>query len=393
MQNAFRDDLALIEDRVGMKPVLLIVGNDAKYFLSHRLPVAEAARGKGYQVHVATPGGPYVGEICSKGFIHHELPLSRSGTNPFREFKALLGLLKVFWRVRPDIVHLVTIKPVLYGGIAARLSPVGGVLAAVPGLGFIFTASGKKIRLLRKLVSFMYRVALGKRNLIAVFQNPDDQKTLIDLGAITSARSARIRGSGVNLAEFHYRPEQSGVPVVTFAARLLRDKGVLEFVHAAKLLLGRGVIARFQLVGDVDAGNPTSVGVDELNEWISERVVEWSGYSSAMSDVMAQSNLIVLPSYREGLPKVLIEAAASGRAVITTDVPGCRDAIEPNVTGLLVPVKAVEPLADAIQQLLKDDRCRAAMGRAGRTMAEQVFSIESVVEKHLEIYAKLRHNV
>jgi len=375
-----------------MKPVLLIVGNDAKYFLSHRLPVAEAARDEGYQVHVATPAGPYVDEIHRRQFLHHNLSFSRSGTNPIHEFKALFGLVGLFWRIRPDIVHLVTIKPVLYGGIAARLSPVKGVLAAVPGLGFIFMAPGYKVRFLRKIVTWMYRIALGKRNLVAVFQNPDDQQALIELGAITSARSARIRGSGVNLAEFHYRPEPDGVRVVTFAARLLRDKGVLEFVQAARLLLKRGVTARFQLVGDVDAGNPTSVSADELNEWIREGVVEWSGYSSAMSDVLALSNLVVLPSYREGLPKILIEAAASGRAVITTDVPGCRDAIEPNVTGLLVPVKTVDKLADAIQQLLEDESCRTAMGRAGRAMAERAFSIDSVVEKHLEIYETLRHN-
>lgn len=375
-----------------MKPVLLIVGNDAKYFLSHRLPIAEAARAEGYEVHVATPPGPSVEEIKLRQFVHHTLFFSRSGTNPIHETKALCCLVKLFWRIRPDIVHLVTIKPVLYGGIAARLSPVGGVLAAVPGLGFIFMATSTRVRFLRAVVTMMYRLALGKRNLVAVFQNPDDQQALIDLGAITAARSARIRGSGVNLAEFRYQPEHTGVPVVTFAARLLRDKGVGEFVQAASLLLKRGVNARFRLVGDLDAGNPTSVSARELNEWVMGGIVEWSGYSSNMADVMAASNLVVLPSYREGLPKVLIEAAASGRAVITTDVPGCRDAIEPDVTGLLVPVKAVGQLADAIQRLLDDENCRMAMGRAGRAMAERAFSIESVVEKHLEIYGTLRHN-
>lgn len=375
-----------------MKPVLLIVGNDAKYFLSHRLPIAVAAQREGYQVHVATPAGPFVAEILDRGFQHHHLSFSRSGTNPLLELRALLGLIAIFWRLKPDIVHLVTIKPVLYGGISARLSPVKGVLAAVPGLGFVFTASSFKATLLRKIVTFMYRVALGKRNLVAVFQNPDDQQALVDFGAITASRSRRIRGSGVNLNDFSYSPEPGGVPVVTFAARLLKDKGVLEFVHAARLLLARGVEARFRLVGDTDAGNPSSVSVDDLDAWIGEGVVEWSGYSSQMADVISVSNLIVLPSYREGLPKILIEAAASGRAVITTDVPGCRDAIEPGVTGLLVPVRTVSELADAIHRLLKDDTARRAMGVAGRAMAEQAFSIESVVDKHLDIYEMLRRN-
>ncbi|AXA26180.1 MULTISPECIES: glycosyltransferase family 4 protein [Pseudomonas] len=375
-----------------MKPVLLIIVNDPAFFLSHRLPIAVHAKALGHEVHVATQAAARVAEIVEHGFVHHALPLSRSGKSPLGELKALLAIWKLCWRLRPDVLHLVTIKPVLYGGIAARLSPVKGVLAAISGLGFIFMAKGRKAALLRNLVAFLYRLALGKRNLRAVFQNPDDQRTLTELGAITEQKSVRIRGSGVDLSQYQYLPEASGVPVVTLAARLLRDKGVLEFVEAARLLSERGVQARFQLVGDPDPGNPTSIQEGDIAHWQEQGIVRCLGYQSDIASVFAQSHIVVLPSYREGLPKVLVEAAACGRAVVTTDVPGCRDAIEADVTGLLVPVRDSERLADAIERLLSDEELRQQMGAAGRALAERAFAIESIVAQHLDIYRTLERS-
>lgn len=375
-----------------MSRVLLIVVNDAGFFLSHRLPVAESARKEGFLVHVATQEGCAVERLLALGFSHHALPLSRSGKSPLGELKALLAIWKLCWRLRPDVLHLVTIKPVLYGGIAARLSPVKGVLAAISGLGFIFMAEGRKAALLRSLVAFLYRLALGKRNLRAVFQNPDDQRALTGLGAITEQKSVRIRGSGVDLSQYQYLPEDPGIPVVTLAARLLRDKGVLEFVEAARLLAARGIQARFQLVGDPDPGNPTSIQEGDIADWQEHGTVHCLGHQSDIASVFAHSHIVVLPSYREGLPKVLVEAAACGRAVVTTDVPGCRDAIEADVTGLLVPVRDSERLADAIERLLNDKELRQQMGAAGRALAERAFAIESIVAQHLDIYRTLEKN-
>ncbi|MCO7622423.1 MULTISPECIES: glycosyltransferase family 4 protein [Pseudomonas] len=375
-----------------MKPVLLIVGNDAKYFLSHRLPVALSAKEKGYDVHIATPEGPSVPEVERLGFKYHRLSFSRSGTNPLVELWALISICILCWKVRPKIMHLVTIKPVLYGGIAARISPVMGVLAAIPGLGFIFMAEGVRARVLRSVISFMYRIALGKSNLRAVFQNPDDQRALSKIGAISAGKSILIRGSGVDLSQYRYVAEDAGVPVVTFAARLLRDKGVFEFIDAARLLKARGMKVHFKLAGDLDTGNPTSVTEDQLANWMAEGVVECLGYCNDMSTLLTHSHLIVLPSYREGLPKVLVEAAACGRAVITTDVPGCRDAIDPDVSGLLVPVRDAKALADAIQCLLDAPERRREMGKAGRALAERAFAIESIVEQHMKIYNALKRS-
>nr|WP_090444654.1 glycosyltransferase family 4 protein [Pseudomonas benzenivorans] len=372
-----------------MSAVLLIVVNDPAFFLSHRLAVAEGARQTGYSVHVATRPGESVTDIRSRGFIHHELPLSRSGKNPLLELSSLISIWRLCWRLRPEVLHLVTIKPVLYGGIAARLAPVKSVVAAISGLGFVFMATGSKASVVRGLVGFLYRRALGKRNLRAVFQNRDDCEALIRLGAITNEKSVLIRGSGVDLSVCKPCSETSGVPVVTLAARLLRDKGVFEFVEAARLLRQRGLEVRFQLVGDLDPGNPTSIGPDDLEQWRSEGIVECLGYRQDIATVFAQSHVVVLPSYREGLPKVLVEAAACGRAVVTTDVPGCRDAIEADVTGLLVPVRDTEALADAIQRLVENPELRQRLGRAGRELAEREFAIESIVQQHLDIYRAL----
>ncbi|MGK9063401.1 glycosyltransferase family 4 protein [Pseudomonas asiatica] len=376
-----------------MKPVLLMVINDPGFFLSHRLPIAEAARREGYQVHIATRQGPAVDDIVRLGFTHHTVCLSRSGKNPLSEIKAIYSLWLLCWRLRPNVLHMVTIKPVLYGGIVARLSPVKGVLAAISGLGFVFMASGKKATLIRLIVNLMYKVALGKRNLRAVFQNPDDLQALASIGAITADKSTLIRGSGVDLQHFKPHPEEPTTRVVTLVARLLRDKGVLEFVDAARILNARGVKVQFQLVGQPDPGNPTSITAAELDGWKSEGVVSCIGYHADVAEVLRQSHIVTLPSYREGLPKVLAEAAASARAVVTTDVPGCRDAIIPNITGLLVPVRDACALADAIQLLVEDDEMRGRMGAEGRALAEQAFAIESIVNQHLQVYQALEDGV
>lgn len=373
-----------------MNPILLFIVNDAGFFLSHRLPIAEQARASGYQVHVATMPGAAVGRIRELGFVHHPLPLSRNGRNPLAELGALYAIWALCWRLKPAILHLVTIKPVLYGGIAARLSPVGGVVAAVSGLGFVFLSEGWKARATRQVVRVLYRLALGKENLRVIFQNPDDRQALVGLGAVRMDKTALIKGSGVELTTHLALPEPEGVPVVTFAARLLRDKGVVEYVEAARLLRRRGVEARFQLVGDPDVGNPTSVSPHELEEWRREGVVEVVGHRKDIAKVFALSHLVVLPSYREGLPKVLVEAAACGRAIVTTDVPGCRDAVEPGSTGLLVQAKDPVALADAIERLVCDTALRKQMGAQGRRLAERDFAIERIVGQHLAIYRQLQ---
>lgn len=366
-----------------------MVVNDPAFFISHRLPVAEAARDDGYTVLIATMAGASVADIRSKGFEHHVLPLSRSGKHLGAELRTVYSILKLLWRVRPTILHLVTIKPVLYGGIAARLAPVGGVVSAVSGLGFVFMSEGRKAALIRKAVSLMYRLAFSKKNLRVIFQNTDDQDVLLSAGVLADSKVRIIRGSGVDLTLYQALQEPEGVPVVCFAARLLRDKGVYEYVEAVRVLQQRGVHAAFRLVGDPDPGNPTSIMSEELEQWREEGAVEVLGYRKDIARLFADSHVVVLPSYREGLPKVLVEAAACGRAVVTTDVAGCRDAIEPGETGLLVPVRNVDALADAMQRLIEDAQQRQRMGAAGRALAEREFDINKIAQQHLGIYGEL----
>lgn len=369
---------------------LLFVVNDAAFFLSHRLPIAIAARDAGYDVHIATGMGSAVGLVEAQGFPHYPLRINRSGTNPFVELIALWDMVHLFRALRPDLVHLVTPKPVVYGGIAARVTGVRAVVAAISGLGFVFASSTRRATLVRWLVVALYKLALRTRNLRAIFQNPADQEVLIRSGAVTAARTAIIRGSGVDLTEYRYLPEPEGKPVVTMVSRLLRDKGVHEFVEAARLLLHDGVAARFLLVGDPDPGNPASVSAMEVERWRATGLVEPLGFRRDIAEIFAGSNLVVLPSYYgEGLPKVLVEAAACGRAVVTTDMPGCRDAIEPGVTGVLVPARDAGALANAIRTLIQDRASRHQMGAAGRALAEREYAIEKIVTAHLEVYRSL----
>lgn len=369
---------------------LLFIVNEPSFFLSHRLPIALAAQQQGYAVHVASIAGKHTKKIIEYGFVHHEISLSRSGSNPFVE---LISFFNIWWLLiclKPEIIHLVTIKPVLYGGIAARLAPVKKVVAAVSGLGTLFLAQGITAKAKYIVGSLLYKLALRAKNVIVIFQNPDDKKILIDMSAVSDERAVLIRGSGVSLNEYIFIPERiSKQTSVTFAARLLFDKGLFEYIEAIQILNDRGVDAVYQLVGDLDPGNITSATASNLEEWGKIPNLNVLGYKEDIADVFSKTNIAVLPSYREGLPKVLIEAAACGRAVVTTDVPGCRDAIISGKTGVLVPAKDSVALANAIQYLVENPDHRAQMGKAGRKLAEEEFTIEHVVERHMDIYQEL----
>ena len=373
-----------------MSRTLIFVVNVDWFFLSHRLPIALEAMRQGYQVHIATGLTDKQGELERHGLVVHPLALERSSAGLGNAWRNMVQLWQIFRAVRPDVVHLVTIKPVLLGGLVARLTGVPAVVAAVSGLGFVFIARGAKAAVRRWLVGGLYRVALGHRNLKVIFQNPDDRACLTKLTHLPDSKIAMIRGSGVELTQYSGTPLPLGVPVVLLAARLLVDKGVREFVQAARLLKQRGASARFCLVGTVDPANPTSLTDAELSQWASEGLVELWGHRSDMPQVLAAAQVVALPSYYgEGLPKVLIEAAACGRAVVTTDHPGCRDAIDPGVTGLLVPVRNAAALADALEGLINNPARCQAMGNAGRALAESAFDVRQVVAAHLRIYQEL----
>lgn len=368
-----------------MKKLLFIVNVDW-FFISHRLPIALAAVKQGFEVHIACAVTGDIEILKKNGIIVHPISLSRSGINISSEFKAFKQLFSAIKLVEPDIIHSVTIKPVLYGNIAARLLGVPARIVSISGLGYVFIGVGLKTKLLRLLVSASYRLALGGAKAV-IFQNEADRNTLRKLGATRRIQEVLIRGSGVALENYVVVEEPTAAPTVMLVARLLVDKGVEEFVAAAKLLKSNRPEIRMVLVGDIDKQNPKSITAGRLMEWVNDNTIEHWGYRVNIAETMGKANIIVLPSYREGLPKSLIEAAACGRAVITTDVPGCRDAIDANVTGLLVPVKTVKPLADAILRLVDDIELRHSFALAGRMLAKEAFDIKDVVQKHMEIYS------
>tara|TARA_B100000989_G_scaffold178066_1_gene133718 strand:- start:407 stop:1543 length:1137 start_codon:yes stop_codon:yes gene_type:complete len=374
-----------------MKKKILFLVNDLSFFISHRLQIAESVIALGYSVFVG------YGELgsCKISFLKNRnieamyIPIDRAGMNPFKEIGSLFLILRLFLKIKPDIVHLVTIKPYLYGGIIARIAGVKCVVSSVSGLGTLFIEEKFNIKLLRTLLYPIYKYAFNHPNQMVIFQNKDDLNKFTNKKILKSSKSIIINGSGVELQNFSNFEEPLGTPIVCFAARLIKDKGVFEYIAAARLIKKRGIEAKFLLAGDLDTKNPTGLNLKELQQIKNEELIEVLGYQNEISVLYANSNIICLPSYREGLPKSLIEAAAASRAVVTTDVPGCRDAIIPNKTGILVPVKDVDKLAEAIIWLIQNPSKRVKMGKAGRQLAEEKFQIKKVIENHLSIYSDL----
>jgi len=355
------------------------------------LPIAEAAKVKGFDVVIGYGelGGADLKLLEQKGFKIRYIPMQNGRINPFNELKTFFYIWKFFKKERPDIVHLVTIKPYLYGGIISRLLSVRAVVSAISGFGTLFVSKNLNFKILRLLLSPIFKFSFNHSNQMIIVQNESDLKLLIKFGILNLSKIKIFKGSGVKLENFVDLKEPSGIPTVCFAARLLRDKGIYEFVSAARILNERGIQARFFIAGDLDVNNPSGINFDEYMKLKHEKSIEVLGYHKNIPELYAKSHIVCLPSYREGLPKSLMEAAAASRAVITTDVPGCRDAIIPNKTGLLVPVKDPYKLADALQWLIEHPKERVAMGKEGRKLAEKQFCIEKIVQDHLTIYKQL----
>lgn len=368
-----------------MRKAILFVVNELDFFISHRLPVAIAARDAGFDVHVGAPGSGPDSRISSAGLTLHRLSFRRNQKNPIAEAMAVANLASLMRRIKPDVVHLVTARAIVTGSLAARFARVRLKVAAITGLGYAFTSSNI---LVRNLVSFLLRFSLSGKNTRVIVQNNDDLAQLISLGIVKMEQCSLIPGSGISLQEYAFVPEPEGSPVVVFAARLLRDKGIVEFVEAAQILRDRGVEARFKVVGSPDPNNPTSVSDQQIAQWKEAGVVEFAGRSDNVAKEFQSANIVALPSYREGMPRTLLEASSCGRAIVTTDVPGCREAIVNNETGLLVPARDARALAEALAVLVQDADLRKKMGAAGRKLAEQRYDIRHVVDVHLNIYSE-----
>ena len=368
---------------------IAIVVNDPAFFLSHRLEIGLEAMARGDEVHLVTPPDPAesVAALRARGFRHHAVEMARGSMSPVRDLATLLRLTRLFRRLRPDLAHLVTLKPVLYGALAARLAGVRAIVAAISGFGLLLLEDAPKMRAVRPLVARLCRFALNRPGVRLVFQNAGDRETLAGFGVAVEGRSVTIPGSGVDLARFSPEAVPEDPPLVVMPARLLHSKGVAQFVASAERLHAERVRARFVHIGRRDPVNPDCLGEAELDELGSRGAIEFWGYRHDVPEILARASVIALPShYGEGLPKTLIEAAAAGRPVVTTDMPGCRDAIVAGETGLLVPPRDAEALATALSALLADPDRRAAMGEAGRRLAARRYRLADVVHRHLALF-------
>ena len=368
---------------------LLYHVNIPRFFLSHRLALASAAREAGYEVHVATAAGDEdsIRQISARGFDFHALPLAQHGVNPLQEAHTLQQIIALYHQLQPGLVHHVSIKPVLYGGIAARLADVPAVVHAFSGLGRLFTLDDARTRSLRAIVRPLLRTSLANPRAMTILQNDDDRQRLTATGLLPADHAVLIRGSGVDMTRFVATPERGGQPIVLYAGRLIRAKGVQAFVDAAEHLRGR---ARFVIVGYPEPTSPDVIDIATVQQWADAGIVEWWGRRDDMPGIFAQAHIVCLPSqYGEGVPRVLIEAAACARAIVSSDIPGCRDVVCDGISGLLVAPGDGPALVHALLTLLNDPNLRQRMGAAGRTHVEHAYSQDTVIEQTLALYASL----
>jgi glycosyltransferase involved in cell wall biosynthesis len=373
-----------------MRPRLLLLITEDRFLWSHRLPIARAALQDGYEVIIATRVNGDAQRILDEGFRLFPLRLARESYSLINEFRAIRELRQIYRAERPDIVHHVALKPVLYGSIAALGRDGMRVINALTGLGYLATSSSLRAKFLRLPIWNALRFLLNRPNHQVLLQNQEDKQLLVSRLKVCPEKITIIQGSGVNMNLFQPAPEPVGIPIVLLASRMLWIKGIREFVEAANLLKRKGVTARFVLAGDSDPNSPSAIPRQQLLNWQISGAVEWWGHQQEMSEIFKQVNVVCLPSQGgEGVPKVLIEAAASGRAIVATDVPGCRDLVHQGVNGLLVPPKNAPALSKAIEDLLKNPVMRLQMANRGREIAVSEFSEDVVVNQTLALYREL----
>lgn len=379
------------------KPLALaFVVNVPSFFLSHRLGIALAAKRLGWRVDLVAghENSPEAESASTKVLWQHDVArhkaaFNAAGVNPFAELRGLISVIRHVHALNPDIVHSASPKGNLYGGIAARLCRVPKLVVAVSGQGFLFTGtrSGLK-KWLAALYLALIRWVYAHPDCTVIVQNQDDWNSLLEARLVRISQLVLIPGSGVELALFDSADAQVPEHIVLLPARMLTDKGVLEFVAAARILKGQSSAWRFVLVGAADGPNPAAIGTEQIQDWVAEGVVEWWGQREDMPAVFNQAAIVCLPSHREGMPKALLEAAAAGKPVVTTDAVGCREAVIAGETGLLVPVGDAEALAEALRQLIDDAALRARFGENGRKLAERRFSLTSVLDRTFQIYGR-----
>lgn len=368
------------------KKIIYLITEDS-FFESHFLERAIAAYNEGFKIFLVTSISGRHLNIPEDKITIIPIKFSRSGLNPFSDLLTLKEILLIYHKLKPDILHHVALKPIVYGSIAAFLAKIDAKIVNAPvGMGFVFTSKSIKALVLRPFVNLLLKMTLGLRGAVVIFENPDDLKFAVEKKMVSNGNAVLIKGAGVDVSKFVPRESGNSIPVVTMVARMLVDKGVVEFIEAARIVNRDNSIALFNLVGDVDHSNRGSLSTDYLKAHSGSNGLNWVGFRENIADIYAGSDIACLPSYREGLPKSLIEAAACGLPIVTTDTIGCREVVLHGVNGFLVPIKSAASLAEAILHLISDCDLRAKMGRESRRRSVSEFSSQIVVARTLEIY-------
>lgn len=369
---------------------IVVFSNTDWFMYNFNLSLAFALREKGYDVLLVSPSGPYGQKLLNMGFKWIAAPMARRSLNPFREFLFIIWLVRLFFRERVDLVHAFTIKCAIYGAIAAKLCGIRSTVNSVTGMGYVFSSNEFKARLLRPLVRLLLKFSLNGKFSRLVVLNNDDYLFFKNSKLVDSEIIRIIPGAGVDCNKYMPQPTNKIEKFrVLLPARMLWDKGVAEFVEASRLVRAKGRDIEFLLAGAPDLGNPASVPEEKIQEWVGEGVITWLGHVNDMPSLFNSVSVVVLPSYREGLPTGLTEAGACGKPLVATDVPGCRDVIKNNVDGVLVPVKNPQALADALMRLQDDPKLCERLGSAARAKVIEEFEESIVISKTFGIYGQI----
>ena len=378
-----------------IKKKIIINLTEDWFFVTHFLSRAVDAKKAGYDVYISCNEKKERKYIEKKGITFLSLPLDRRGLNPIYEINTFLRYLYIFNKVKPDIVHNVGPKPIIYGSIVAKLLKIKSVINAPIGMGYVFTSSSLRAKLLKKILLFLFELTLnkhhgGNKKNRVIFENSDDMNFFINSGIVKTNEAILIRGAGIEIdEELIKRKKVNQIPTVALVARMLEDKGIYEFVEAAKILKNKKIKSRFLLIGDIDNKNPTSIKQSILEEWNDKKIIEWLGWVKDVKDLLLETDVLCLPSYREGLPKSLLEGAAIGLPLVTTNTVGCREVVLDGVNGYLVPIKESQKLSLAIQKLIVNKELRVRMGVESLKIAKTKFSSEIINSQTISIYDEL----
>ena len=371
------------------KNKLFFIVSEDKSFWSHRLSLALSAIDAGYDVTLVSNFNKLESKIKNRGVNVININFVRSSKHPFTDLKNIFKLIFILRKEKPDIIHNVALKTILIASIAGLFSKKMVIINAFTGLGYVFSSDQLHAKLIRFFIKPIFKLLFRRSNYWTIFQNPDDMNLFERLGIINQNRSTLIRGSGVETDKFIQSDDLNKIPVVMLASRMLWDKGVGEFVEVAKRAYKNKINAEFMLVGGIDNDNPMSIPLSTLKQWVSNGDVQWEGHSDNMPDMLASASIVCLPSYREGLPKVLLEAAAIGRPLIASDGPGCREIVRDKYNGLLVKMRDADSLYEAVLMLVNNRKMRETMGRNSRTLVETELSTTIINTQTIELYRRV----